>query len=132
MASTTSRSIFAEPDDIVPGERLFDIIVEDERVIESLDVRLLRDGKVRSALTVTITNVQLDDGELSINLEASKGLPILSGLTAQGKNRPKREWQLSWSDELDYEGRPDPDRWLKRGWLTRFGVLVKPTIKPHR
>jgi len=107
---------FAEPNDVAPGERLFDIVVEDERVIEGLDVMLLRDGKVRSALTVTIRNVQLDDGELSISFEASEGLPILSGLTARGKNRQEKDWQLLWSDEFDYEGRPDPDRWYIEEW----------------
>lgn len=107
---------FAEPDDVSPGERLFDIIVEGERVIEALDVMLLRDAKVRSALTVTIPNLSVQDGELTIDLEASTNRPILNGLVVRDRHRPPREWQLVWSDEFDYEGRPDPDLWYLEEW----------------
>jgi beta-glucanase (GH16 family) len=107
---------FAEPKETVPGERLFDILVEGSRVIRELDVVMLRDGNSLSALTVTIPNIVVDDGELTIAFEAVRNAPILSGLVVRGKVAPGPGWELSWSDDFDYEGRPDPERWYVEEW----------------
>ena len=95
---------FAEPlsaERYAPGDRVFDAFAEDGRVIEDLDVMASRDGKVMSALTVTVPNVVVADGELNIRFEASAGQPTLSALVVRDKNRPAGNWDLAWIDEFD-------------------------------
>ncbi|MCJ7590693.1 MAG: malectin domain-containing carbohydrate-binding protein, partial [Woeseiaceae bacterium] len=110
---------FAEPQDFESGERLFDVFAEGRRVIDDLDVMLFRDGKVRSALTVTAPNVVVADNELDIHFEAAKGLPILSALLVRSKNRPDKVWNLVWSDEFERNGFPDAERWNIEEWAPR-------------
>ncbi len=110
---------FAEPEDLEGGERVFDALVEGQRVIDDLDVMSFRDGKVYSALTVTVPDVEISDGELNIEFEASARLPILSALVVRSKNRTGQSWELVWSDEFDYEGSVDPDKWSIDEWPAR-------------
>ncbi len=110
---------FAEPQDFESGERLFDVFAEGRRVIDDLDVMLFRDGKVRSALTVTAPDVVVADNELDIHFEAAKGLPILSALLVRSKNRPDKVWNLVWSDEFERNGFPDAERWNIEEWAPR-------------
>ena len=110
---------FAEPDDVSGGERVFDGLIEGHALIEGLDVMASRDGKIHSALTVTVPNVEIADGELNISFDASEGQPVLSALVVRNKQRPARDWKLIWSDEGDYEGPPDPERWEINIWPAR-------------
>ena len=110
---------FAEPAEINGGERVFDTIVQGERRISKLDVMASRDGKVFSALTVTVPDVTVSDGELDIRFEAHAMLPVLSALLVRNKQRPSPPWKLVWSDEFDYEGAPDPARWTPDIWPPR-------------
>jgi beta-glucanase (GH16 family) len=107
---------FAEPAQYGPGDRVFDVFAEGQRVIDDLDVLVFRDGKIESALTVTAPNVEIADGELNIAFDASAGEPLLSALVVRGNIPPRPEWELLWSDEFDYEGRPDPDLWYIENW----------------
>lgn len=107
---------FAEPEQYGHGDRVFDVSAEGQRVIDDLDVVVFRDGKMESALTVTAPNVEVADGELNITFDASAGEPLLSALVVRGKVPPRPEWELLWSDEFDYEGRPDPDLWYIEDW----------------
>jgi beta-glucanase (GH16 family) len=109
---------FAEPDEVAGGERLFDAFVEGERVIDDLDVMLFRDGKINSALTVTVPDIVVDDGELNIRFEASAGEPVLSGLTVRTRQRPSEDWELTWSDEFDGD-ELDATKWSPRVWPPR-------------
>jgi beta-glucanase (GH16 family) len=109
---------FAEPDPIGAGERLFDAFAEGRRVLDDLDVMLFRDGRVESALTVTVPDVVVADGELNIDLEASAGEPILSALVVRGKSRPEAPWELSWSDEFDGDVLDD-SKWSIDVWPAR-------------
>ena len=109
---------FAEPDDIVAGDRVFDAFAEEQHVIDDLDVMLFRDGKTISALTVTAPNVVVTDGELNIRFEASARQPVLSALVLRDKNRPKSEWELVWSDEFDGEDL-EGDKWSPNVWPAR-------------
>ena len=109
---------FAEPEDIVAGDRVFDAFAEEQRVIDDLDVMLFRDGKVISALTVTAPNVVVTDGELNIRFEASANEPILSALVVRDKNRPEPSWELVWSDEFDGEVL-DAEKWSPDIWSAR-------------
>ena len=109
---------FAEPDELARGERLFDAFAEGERVIDDLDVMLFRDGKVHSALSVTVPGIVVEDGMLNIDFEASVGEPILSGVSVQSKKPPGDAWQLVWSDEFGGDAL-DPDKWSLRVWPPR-------------
>ncbi len=110
---------FAEPADVGPGERLFDIVVQGETEIGSLDVRQARDGRRHAGLTRTVTGVEVTDGRLELELSAVAGEPILSALLVRERAEDKRQWRLVWSDEFDYEGAPDPARWSIETWDAR-------------
>lgn len=107
---------FAEPDDIERGGRLFDVLVNDQVVIDSLDVISERDGQVHSALTVTVPNILVEDGKLRIRFDASAKQAVLSALVVRNKNRLRANWQLVWSDEFDQDGPPDPKNWTIVEW----------------
>ena len=109
---------FAEPEDVEGGERVFDAFIGDERVIEKLDVMASRDGKVDSALTVTVPDVQITEETLDIRFVASVGLPMLNAIVVRNKNRPAAEWRLSWSDEFD-QPLLDPEKWSIDIWPAR-------------
>ncbi|UCG74720.1 MAG: family 16 glycosylhydrolase [Gemmatimonadota bacterium] len=109
---------FAEPERIGAGERLFDTFAEGRRAIDDLDVMLFRDGRVQSALTVTVPNVVVADGELNIAFEASAGEPLLSALVVREKNRPKPTWELVWNDEFDGDELDDA-KWTIDVWPPR-------------
>jgi beta-glucanase (GH16 family) len=109
---------FAEPDELERGERLFDALAEGQRVVEDLDVMLFRDGKVISALTVTVPDVVVEDGELNIAFQASVNKPILSALTVRVKQPRAKSWELVWSDEFDGD-ELDTTKWSARIWPPR-------------
>ena len=112
---------FAEPlsaERYAPGDRVFDAFAEDGRVIDDLDVMVSRDGKVMSALTVTVPNVVVADGKLNIRFEASAGQPTLSALVVRDKNRSAGNWELVWSDEFDGYAL-DETKWSPNIWPPR-------------
>ncbi len=109
---------FAEPDEIGDGERLFDAFAEGRRVIDDLDVKLFRDGKVKSALTVTAPGVVVSDGELNVRFDASASEPVLSGMVVRRREARDDGWELVWSD--DFNGSTlDASRWSARTWAPR-------------
>ena len=110
---------FAEPAEIGVGDRSFDAYLEGQRVIDDLDVVLLRDGRNVSALTVTIPNIRISDDELSVNFDASVMQPILAGLVVRNKNRSEVSWELVWSDEFGDDGTLDSNRWNVEQWPPR-------------
>ena len=109
---------FAEPDDRGGGERVFDAFAEGERVIDGLDVMAFRDGKVRSALTVTVPGIVVDDGELNVRFEASAGKPVLSAFVVREVRSPGAAWELAWSDEFSGNS-IDKTKWSPRIWPAR-------------
>lgn len=109
---------FAEPDEVSGGERVFDTLVEGEAVIRELDIMASRDGKIHSALTVTIPDVVIADGELNVRFEASHGEPVLSALVVRSKKPPRDDWELVWSDEFDATSL-DADKWSIEEWPAR-------------
>ena len=110
---------FAEPAEIGGGERLFDIEVNGRTVVRDLDVMASRDGKIRSALTVTVPNVEVADGYLDIEFPAAVREPVLSALVVRRKTIDPGEWQLVWNDEFDTDGAPDSSRWNLEEWPAR-------------
>ena len=111
---------FAEPEDTRVGDRVFDVIVENKTRIDSLDVRLARDGKVLSSLARTVTDVTVLDGTLNIQLAKKKGTPVMHGLLVRKlQSNDPRNWQLVWNDEFEGEGKPDPEKWQYDIWPAR-------------
>jgi beta-glucanase (GH16 family) len=110
---------FAELEDIAMGERVFDIVVNGKRVIESLDVLRARDGNHRSALDRTVTGVIVDKGELDIELLPGVSSPILNGLVIRRQKPDSRSWDLIWGDEFDRGDTPDRSNWNIDIWRAR-------------
>lgn len=110
---------FAEPQEYGPGDRLLSAFVNDQRVLHNLDVMQSRDGKVKSALTVTVPNIPISDGVLKIGFAAAAGVPVLHALVVRKSSSQTADWQLVWSDEFDYTGVPDPDKWVIDVWPAR-------------
>lgn len=109
---------FAEPDDVERGERVFDAFAEGERIIDDLDVMLFRDGKIASALTVTVPDVTVEDGELNIHFDASVSEPILSALLVRTRQPVSDRWKLVWSDDFDGD-KLDDSSWSYDIWKPR-------------
>lgn len=107
---------FAEPADIERDERLFSALAEGQPVIENIDVMLWRDGKVRSALTVTVPGIIVKDGMLDIRFEANKREPILSALVVRRQTGRDRKGELVWSDEFNNDGAPNTNHWNIEEW----------------
>ncbi|MBT8140971.1 MAG: family 16 glycosylhydrolase [Gammaproteobacteria bacterium] len=110
---------FAEPQDIDPGERVFDIVAENNVVVTDLDVRVARDGNPFSALDRAVTNVVVTDGQLDIDLKAKAGVPIINAIIVRKQVSDSRQWKLIWSDEFDYDGQPDSEKWTHDIWPAR-------------
>jgi beta-glucanase (GH16 family) len=110
---------FAEPFDIPVGDRVFNVLVQGEPVIEDLDVRLARDGRHVSALDRVVTGIVVRDGQLDITFKASAGDPILNALVVRRQMKDSRPWKLVWSDEFDQDGAPDDTRWSTDVWPAR-------------
>jgi beta-glucanase (GH16 family) len=107
---------FAEPDDIAGGERVFNVLAQGEMLLEAMDVRVARDGRKLSSVVKTSTNVTVTQGQLTIDLQAVAGEPVLHGLIVRRKHQDPRDWQMVWSDEFDYTGAPDNSKWTFDEW----------------
>lgn len=109
---------FSEPDPVSGGERVFDTIIENKVVIESLDIMASRDGKIESALTVTIADVLVEDGELTIRFDATQKQAVLSAIQVRCSRIKDTRWSLSWSDEFNAESL-DVTKWSPNVWPAR-------------
>ncbi|MEL7447596.1 MAG: family 16 glycosylhydrolase [Pseudomonadota bacterium] len=109
---------FAEPDEGFGGERRFDAFIGDNKVIDNLNVMGSRDGKAHSALTITIPNVEISDGALSVSFATRVGDPVISALTVRSKQRPAPAWRMVWNDEFDKPAL-DATRWNINVWPPR-------------
>jgi beta-glucanase (GH16 family) len=112
---------FAEPKESNVGDRVFDVYAQGQLVIDELDVKLARDGKDKSALVRAINNVKVTDGLLNLEFKASKGEAILNALIVRKKapfssKTSINDWELVWSDEFNYVGKPDPSKWSYNIW----------------
>ncbi|MEM1054689.1 MAG: family 16 glycosylhydrolase [Bacteroidota bacterium] len=110
---------FAEPEDLPTGSRVFRVMAGGEVVIDTLDVRLARDGKHHSALTRTVAGIEATDGQLEIDFDPIVGEPILNAIVVRQKVEDTRGWQLAWEDTFDVDGAPDSSRWSYNIWPAR-------------
>lgn len=111
--------LFAEPEDIAIGERVFDVFVNGKQELSAIDIRGLRDGKAFSALDKTINKIIVEEGHLSVELIPIKGSPVISGIIIRRHGITNKNWQMVWQDEFDYQGSPDPKKWSFDEWPAR-------------
>ena len=76
--SYTVRLYFAEPDNAQPGERVFDIALQDKPMAENVDIA--RDSGSNSAFVRKFANVEAGRS-LKLDLIPRVGRPILSGIS---------------------------------------------------
>lgn len=74
----TVRLVFAEPDSIKTGERIFDVSIQGKKVIEKLDL-IATTGAPLTVLTREFKNTQIGSA-LTIELTPIKGEPVLCGV----------------------------------------------------
>ncbi|NQT38672.1 MAG: PQQ-binding-like beta-propeller repeat protein, partial [Planctomycetes bacterium] len=82
-ARYTVRLYFAEPEDLAPGQRVFDVSLQGEKVLENFDI-VQQAGGPRKALVKEFPSVSVS-GTLTVSLTPAAGCPkrpILSGLEA--------------------------------------------------
>lgn len=108
--------LFAEPENLKVGERVFDILVQGETRVQGFDVRLARDGRNRAALSWTVVDVPVTDGRLEMALVPLLGEPVLSGIVVRRRQPDLREWRLVWADEFNYRGMPKEGNWTIEEW----------------
>jgi beta-glucanase (GH16 family) len=113
---------FAEPEDIASGERVFDVFVNDLKVISAMDIRRARDGNHSSALDRSVAGVEVINGQLDIKLLGGAAPPVLNGLIVRSQTPDTRKWVPLWSDEFD-------DDTLDAG---KWGIEVWPPGKVNR
>jgi len=113
---------FSEPKDMPVGERIFNVLAQNNIVIEQLDIRQSRDGKIQSALVRAVYDVVVENGNLIIDLSAIKGMPVISAMVIKRKHQAEqkgKKWQLVWQDEFNYQGLPAADKWNIVQWPAR-------------
>ncbi len=110
---------FAEPHGAEPGERVFDVLAQGNTVISALDVSASRSSSAPSALNRVVTGVAVEEGVLRLQLRAIRSTPILSAITVRARKPETRQWRLVWSDEFDYQGAPDSEKWVIDQWAAR-------------
>jgi outer membrane protein assembly factor BamB len=74
----TVRLVFAEPDQGKAGERVFDVAIQGQRVIEKLDI-VAAAGAPLTVLTREFRNIR-PGAALTVELTPVKGEPVLSGV----------------------------------------------------
>jgi hypothetical protein len=74
----TVRLYFGEPDAVKAGERVFDVVLQDQPVITGLDLAARSGGPMRG-LVQEFADIS-SDGTLAIRLSARTGTPVLCGV----------------------------------------------------
>ena len=110
---------FAEPFETPVGQRVFDVLAQEQVVIKNLDVRLARDGKILSSLDRTVTGIEVKNGVLKLGFKAIKGEPLLHALIVRKQQPMAPHWKLVWQDEFNVPGQPDASKWNFDIWPAR-------------
>ena len=110
---------FAEPFETPVGQRVFDVLAQEQVVIKDLDVRLARDGKILSSLDRTVTGIEVKNGVLKLGFKAIKGEPLLHALIVRKQQPMAPHWKLVWQDEFNVPGQPDASKWNFDIWPAR-------------
>ncbi len=83
------RLSFAEPAECEPGQRVFDVRLQDRVVLENVDIVKEAEGALR-VVTFEIDEIKVD-GTLDLQLVARSGEPLLSGIELIGTDQPRDE-----------------------------------------
>lgn len=110
--------MFAEPEDVKIGARVFDVFAQGKLVMPAIDVKSARDGNHRSSLDRSVVDVEISDGVLNLDLLPIKGEPILNGFVVRKKHYDASVWELVWSDEFE-NGVLDSTKWSHNVWPAR-------------
>jgi hypothetical protein len=81
MPETTTyrvRLLFAELEDMAPGQRVFDVLINKQTALASFDVA--REAGATRAAVIQEFQARSRDGSLTITLSPKKGDPVLSGV----------------------------------------------------
>ncbi|MCI0635475.1 MAG: malectin, partial [Actinobacteria bacterium] len=74
----TVRLVFCEPDQARPGDRVFDVSIQGQRVLDGFDIAREAGGRMRSVVR-EFRNIE-SDGSLAVALSARSGAPVLCGI----------------------------------------------------
>ena len=89
-AAYTVRLCFAEPDDLPPGRRVFDVSLQGQRVLKDFDIASAAGGAKRAVVKefkgIEVTGVL--KVELTPSARAAVKLPLLCGLEAVRESPP--------------------------------------------
>ncbi|MEM7015609.1 MAG: malectin domain-containing carbohydrate-binding protein, partial [Verrucomicrobiota bacterium] len=86
QATYTIRLHFAEPETIEIGERVFDVMIQGQQLLEDFDIAKAADG-VKKAHAIEFSGIEVTD-KLRIELKAkSDKSPILNGFEARMESR---------------------------------------------
>ena len=77
-ATYTVRLFFSEPNEIATGERVFDVSLQGETVLEGIDVVQVA-GKHRKLIEKSFPGVRAK-GEIRLNFSAVRGVPLINGV----------------------------------------------------
>ena len=108
---------FAEPENLNVGERIFDVLAEGKILFDDLDVRLARDGNIKSSLDRTALNIEVTDGSLDLEFTPITGRPLLNALVIRKRSSfDESKWKIVWQDEFNDDGKVNPDKWNHDIW----------------
>jgi hypothetical protein len=83
------RLTFLEPDQVKPGERIFDVMHKGKKLLSKYDVANAAGGSMR-AKTESFTGIKLENS-LVLKLRSIRGKPIISGLELTRSDLPLDE-----------------------------------------
>ncbi len=105
---------FIEPKFDELGKRNFDVFANDVKIISNLDIIKAAGGVKNFAVSRTIGEIKVSNGELKIRLSGKN--PILSGLSIKPKPTNSVSKNLVWSDEFAKVGAPNSKIWGFEEW----------------
>ena len=83
------RLTFLEPDHLLAGERVFDVLVQGKKLLSKYDVAKASGGDMRS-IVESFEGISIDDSIL-IKFRAIEGAPLLSGLELIREDLPTKQ-----------------------------------------
>lgn len=106
---------FTEPDGQTGARRVFDVEVEDRRLLTNFSLDEKSAGEAHYALSRSFPGVEVSDGLLNTCLASRAGEAVISGLMVRRSAFSTDGWRLVWSDEF-----ADPgtlyDNWTAEEW----------------
>ncbi|WP_439102229.1 malectin domain-containing carbohydrate-binding protein [Congregibacter sp.] len=96
-------------------ERIFDVLVEGDVVLDDFSVFRTAGGSTQVAVTRAITGIEVSDGVLDIELTSRADNALLSGFLVRSAHYGLGDWKLAWSEEFNGT-RLDSSVWTTELW----------------